>query len=76
MYTYTWNGTEQEEIKDIPAFIYLSAALSQSGFHFNQLVFIMQKKYAKEKQKIIKKITLYKYFEGLLKKRRNPNLMD
>lgn len=25
----------------IPAFIYLSAALSQSGFHFNQLVFTL-----------------------------------
>ena len=28
----------------LPAFIYLSAALSQSGFHFNQLVFILQRK--------------------------------
>ena len=30
--------------KYIPAFIYLSAALSQSGFHFNQLVFTLSMK--------------------------------
>ena len=34
----------RQEDNDIPAFIYLSAALSQSGFHFNQLVFILQKR--------------------------------
>ena len=38
---YTKCNTTQKEPEYTPAFMYLSAALSQSGFHFNQLVFML-----------------------------------